>query len=493
VQHHLDALESRTLFSFSPAFAAQLAGAGSVTPADVATDAAGNLLVIGTFDGVTDFNPARQKTFDLGAANGHAFVAKYAPDGKLLWAKQFGNQWTSPLHLAVDAKGNVVVAGGYRDATDVDPDPLTARTLPAVGGADAFVLKLDPAGTLAWANSASTADEDTITGVAIDAAGYVYLAGGTHTEHLADLHLLVDADRAAEAVNSLAGATPGDGPTAFVAKFTARGKGLYHDSFGNGATEFGFAHLAADPAGNVYLAGNVFAPLGPGDTGVDLDPSPTRTRPVIGNASFLLKLDAAGGFAWAQSFAYPGITFGPLATDAAGTLYAAGVFTDTSDFNSSPRKTLALTSAGSMDGFVAKYAPTGAPVFARAIAGAFDQFAEGVAVDPASGDVLVTGRFEDRAYFNLDAATPVRLKSAGDKDLFLARYAPDGAFKEAVRFGNARGVEQPSRLATAPDGAVYLAGYHFCPDPVDFDPGPRSRKVYNSEDTGTDGYFIKLT
>src|SRR3954468_12780500 len=93
----IEAVEGRRLFSFP-------LGVGS-TGADrvvsVAADRAGNVFVTGTYQGTVDFDPGAG-TAELSGGGG--FVARYAADGTLVWARGFVG--ATPAKVAVDKDGS---------------------------------------------------------------------------------------------------------------------------------------------------------------------------------------------------------------------------------------------------------------------------------------------------------------------------------------------------------------------------------------------------
>ena len=460
----VDALEPRRLFAFDFAYAAQFVGNGDFTPTGIATDADANVYVTGIFAGTADFNFAKSKVHMLDAADGPAFVAKYDANGTLVWARQFGKGAggsATPRNVVVDAWGGVYVVGEFGGTVDLHPDNGFLANHTASGNADAFVIKLRPTGEFRFANAVATPDDETVTnGAAVDEAGNVYF-GGT----------LVHG---------------GASDRSFAAKFNGNGKAQWVDTFGDGVMTVRFHAVAVDAAGGVYLAGEA-----PG--GVDLDPSPTGSAPLAGLADFILKLDVDGAYVWTDPLAYTGDDAGitHLTTDALGNLYAAGEFRGTYDFNPSSRKTHNVTTNGHEDGFVAKYLPDGGFSFARGIGGGDHDFADGVAVDTVTGDVLVAGRFTGKAYFNREFSA-FRLYADGILfDDYLARYTADGDFVNAVRLGNAD-QDGPALLATAPGGVAYLFGTLSGATPLDLDPNARTRSLLNSDPGNTDGYLLSL-
>lgn len=124
----------------------------------VAAAADGGALLAGEFTGAVtlgDGTPA-QVTFTAGATERALFLARYAADGALAWAKRTegpGNAWARGLAAAPD--GGALVTGSLdADVTFGPGDPLAA-TLSAAGPAE-FVARWDGAGALAWARASSS-------------------------------------------------------------------------------------------------------------------------------------------------------------------------------------------------------------------------------------------------------------------------------------------------------------------------------------------------
>lgn len=90
--------------------------------------------------------------------------------------------------------------------------------------------------------------------------------------------------------------------------------------------------------------------------------------------------------------------------------------------------------SGGPDGFVAKFTADGQQLWFRSVRGPYEDMARGVTTDHL-GNVLVTGHFTDRAYFLLTPTDTVELISAGKKDVFIAKYSPDGQLLWAERAG----------------------------------------------------------
>jgi hypothetical protein len=135
----------------------------------------------------------------------------------------------------------------------------------------------------------------------------------------------------------------------------------------------------------------------------------------------------AGGPAapWARRFGGTGTDIGTAAAvDTGGNVVVTGRFMNTADFGGGGR-----TSHGGFDLYVARYAANGAHLWSRGAGGSGEESGNAVAVDP-SGNVLVTGSFQGT--MNLGGSS---LTSAGETDIFVVKYAPDGAHRWSMRFG----------------------------------------------------------
>jgi hypothetical protein len=109
-----------------------------------------------------------------GSAYIDIFLASYDTDGNQQWISQVGSSVIDVgFRLAVDGGGNIYVTG----YTTGDLDGAGAGT--NAGGADMFVARFNASGTLTRVTQIGTATNNFGSGIAVDAAGNVYLAGYT--------------------------------------------------------------------------------------------------------------------------------------------------------------------------------------------------------------------------------------------------------------------------------------------------------------------------
>ncbi len=119
------------------------------------------------------------------------------------------------------------------------------------------------------------------------------------------------------------------------------------------------------------------------------------------------------------------------------------------------------TSSGNYDAFLAKYDASGNVIWAFKIAGSGgDEEVRGVAVDP-SGDVYVTGNFNNTVDFD-PSLSSFNLTTAGGTDGFLAKYSSTGNFLWAVKFGGSSN-ENSYKMAADANGIYITGSYESIP------------------------------
>ena len=178
---------------------------------------------------------------DPGGSN--LYVARLSPDGSsLAYSGCVGGAGYSLGPFAVDAAGNAYIAGSVNPANFPLVNPLPSSSPPGQGLQRAFVLKLGPDGKLLYSTFFGSSGSVSISAIAADAAGNIYLTGLTSST---DFPLK----------NPIQPAPPSSNP-AFVAKIKADGSDLvYSTYFGGSNSDFPSA-IAADVSGNAYVAGS---------------------------------------------------------------------------------------------------------------------------------------------------------------------------------------------------------------------------------------------
>jgi len=171
-------------------FSTFLGGSQSESASSVELDAQGNIYVQG-FTSSTNFPTFHPLQASL-AGNSDAFLAKLNPSGTtLLYSTYFGGSGRDSAVGTADFSGFVWVAG-ETDSTNL---PLVNAFQPYFGNTDAFVAKVDPAGTtLFYSSYLGGGDFDSLSHIASDPDGTVWLAGLTFSQNFPTLNALQPAN-----------------------------------------------------------------------------------------------------------------------------------------------------------------------------------------------------------------------------------------------------------------------------------------------------------
>lgn len=451
-------------FGFAHGFGA---GARDVGQA-VASDAKGNVYIAGTFRRSVDFDPSSGTAKRTSNGLDDIFVAKYSPSGDLIWAKSFGGPGVDLAGgIAVDAMGNVFLAGCFHGKVDFDPG-AGQTNLRSAGEFDIFVIKLDNEGDLIWAGRMGGTGGDRAYGIALDEDANVYICGY--------FQLLSDFNPSAAKFN-LASAADRD---AFVSKLDPDGNFVWAKRVGGFDRDVVVGMDIAAANNFVYVTGYFTGKK------IDFDPGArnfTLSGGVLPDA-FVLKLNGAGIFEWAKSFGSRGAVDEGLgvAVDKDGQVYVTGCFSGTASFGPND-----LISNGGLDVFVARLDFNGRVEWVRQLGGpGNDRSMGGIALD-ANNNVYTTGEFRQNGDFNPGAAIST-LTSAGGSDIFISRISSAGNFSFAKRVGG-DGNDVALGITANPGGNVFLTGSFS--GTVDFDPDTGT-EIEISPGSGVDVFLLKL-
>lgn len=183
----------------------------------IALDAAGNAYVAGiTGSDETTFMLKAGPDLSWNGGSSDAFVAKVNPDGSLAYSGYIGGEDNDGgLGIALDAAGNAYVTGGTGSPESTFP-VREGSDMTYNGSGDAFIAKVNPAGTgLVYCGYLGGDRDEAGWGIAIDGATNAYIVGTTFSRD-PSFPVLVGPDLTAN------GAYPND-EEAFVAKLSAFG------------------------------------------------------------------------------------------------------------------------------------------------------------------------------------------------------------------------------------------------------------------------------
>jgi hypothetical protein len=142
----------------------------------ITIDQFGYIYVTGDFGGTANFGG--QTITAKGSTD--LFVAKFLPDGTLVWIEQAGNANSSAdgNGITTDPLGNIYVTGFFTGTMNFGSQSLTSS-----GGIDIFIAKYASDGTFQWAKrGGGTTGDDEGDAVTVDRFGNVYCTGYTRND-----------------------------------------------------------------------------------------------------------------------------------------------------------------------------------------------------------------------------------------------------------------------------------------------------------------------
>jgi hypothetical protein len=448
----LDAARSVTA-RFEPGFtiagASQLGIDSREQIFEVATDADGNVIIAGTYDGVTnmggDFlnsvlNPNGAPTSDI-------FVAKLDRDGGHIWSISLGSGGDNTDEIngvVVDGDGNVLIAGQYTAEMTIGDD-----TLPRDASNDTFLAKLAGAtGAPIWARGFVGPNVVRTNGLALDSNGDVIVT----------FFFKQTADFGDGVVTS------NGGDDVVIGKYSgANGAHIWSEHFGGtpvaGApADDQVTAVAVDGDDNVLVFGFFFGTINFGgsnlvQTGSDRD-------------AFLARFDGDGNHDWSRSYGSSGAVFtGAGAVTGGGDFVVGGSFSGTADFGGDPFTN--ETGDTGLDIFIARFSGAdGDHVWSQQFAGPGFKRPVGFGF-LSNGDPVVAGFYElDVDFAGIEATNAAR------RNWWVARLAEaSGAPIWLESFGDSQGAGGGvGRALAVGDGDRVHVGGDFN-DTVDFGAG----------------------
>jgi hypothetical protein len=373
-----DCLKAADILSW----AKRAGGTGHDGGRGIASYGDGSCVVTGRFIGTATFGEgeANATTLSSSADDDEFFVVKYNSNGTLAWAKhaQGTNYWDYGPGIASYGDGSCVVTGCFRETATFGEGEANETILSADYSDDIFVVRYNSNGTLAWAKRAGGKGFSEGIGIASYADGSCVVTGCfTRT------------------------ATFGEGE----------------------ANETSLSSERCDDLDDLFVA----------------------------------RYNSNGTLAWAKRAGGTGNDLGRgIASYGDGSCVVTGCFRETATFGKGEANETILFSAGDVDLFVARYNSNGTLAWAKRAGGT--DFDEGCGIASyADGSCVVTGCFMETATFCEGEANETSLSSAGEEDIFVARYNSNGTLAWAKRAGDIDW-EEGYGIASYADGSCVVTG-----------------------------------
>jgi hypothetical protein len=337
--------------------------------------------------------------------------------------------------IAVDGDGSTYVTGNaFTPGFPTTPGAFDT----SFSGSDAFVAKLNPAGSALEYSTYINAAHG--RGITVDAGGSAYVTGETSSP-------------AFPATPGAFDTTHNNGQDVFVAKLNPAGSGLdYATYLGGNSADLGYA-VAVDATGSAYITGLAFSPAYPTTPGAFDE---TKNGPGPGGPSgdardaIVTKLNPTGSGLEYSTFL--GGTLGDdgfgIAVDGTGSAYVGGLSASTA-FPTTPGA-FDTTYGGSTDGYVTKLNPGGSALdYSTYLGGTAGDQVNALEID-ASGNAYVAGGTGSAAF----PATPGAFDTThnGGQDAFVAQLDAAGSSLSYATFLGGTGTNERA-MGVAVDGA----------------------------------------
>ncbi len=341
--------------------------------------------------------------------------------------------------VAMDSSGNAYITG-FTDSTDFPTkNPVQKKY---GGGTDAFVTKINAAGTaLVYSTYLGGSDDDEGRGIAVDTSGNAYIAGVTLSTNF-------------PVVNPLQGY--GGNGDAFVTKLNADGSALTYSTYLGGSMVDDVNSIAVSAYDNAYVIGSTESTDFPTTQGA----FQTKCGGASCSDAFVTEFSSAGStLVYSTYLGGSAYEWGAaIALDPSGNAYVAG-FTTSDDFpvTIGAFQTQHANDGGQYDAFVTEFNAQGsALVYSTYLGGAGSDVALGIAVD-GSGDAYVTGATSSKDFPTKNAFQ--RKYRGGGDDAFVTKLNPAGSALVYSSFLGGTGEDAGQGMGLDSSGNAYVVGF----------------------------------
>lgn len=372
----------------------------------IASGADGSTLVTGYFTdtaifGIGEANETRLES----AGSSDIFIASYDEDGTLAWAKRAGStKGDQGMSIACFPDGSSAITGWFEETAVFGAGEANETTL-ALSGPwwGVFIARYNADGTLAWAKGGNRGEGGGISSGEDGSCVVSGRFGGTSIFGAGEEN---ETGLVAAGYNDI-----------FIARYSADGTLAWAKSAGGPHPDHSYA-VARFGDGSSVATGSfeISAIFGEGEE------NETALTAVGSVDIFVARYNADGTLAWAKRAGSKYVDWGfDIAALESGSSFVTGFFSQTATFGVGERNQTILVSAGGYAAYVAKYGAKGTLAWAKRIANTKSSFGHGMA-SYIDGSCVVTGDFGGTAVFGEGEANETDLVSAGNQDLFIARY-----------------------------------------------------------------------
>ncbi|MEO6171632.1 MAG: SBBP repeat-containing protein, partial [Arenimonas sp.] len=275
--------------------------------------------------------------------------------------------------------------------------------------------------------------------VAVDRAGYIYIAGMTVSDDFPTVGAIKPTKQ--EFSNN----------EAFVSKLNIAGNAFIYSTYfgGNAGGDDEIRGIAVDATGNVYITGITYS------TAFPLVGAIQATKGSFADA-FVTKINASGNaLVYSTYLGGNSHDYGyGIAVNAAGEAYVVGT-TQSTDFPTAAARQVANGGGGDRDAFVSKLNASGSAfVFSTYHGGAFSDYGYAIALDPA-GNAYITGETDST---NFPLASAKQAVKGTFFDAFISKISANGNTLTYSTYLGGNDYDRGFGIAVDKTGAAYVTG-----------------------------------
>jgi len=394
-------------------WAKRYGGVRSDRPNDLEIDNNGILVMVGTFQATINFNSeADPVEFSLLGGNNssmfESFLLKLEPNGNYYDAYHFRTTSTLSSNeitaLAIDSENNLIIAGFFDGAMDIDPtgDTQIINATPSFSD-DIFIMKFANVDTVLWAHKIGGIENDKANDIAIDELNNIYLTG-----HFQDS---MDFDPSEDTL--FISTTNGIAHDIFIMSLNPDGELRWAKGIGTEGGQFGDKIIYAENDG-LYVSGRF-------SNAVNFNPGGNVEiiLSAVGSTNtFLLKLDTQAEVQWARSWTFTGFFQPAFGSD--GRILVSNFFSGTVDAD--PDNTeYNLSSNGGNDFLVLCLNPEGEFIEAFSRGGAGNENSQFVQFE---NDYYTVAGISNAAFYLNPPFEESMVDVTSAQSMFFARFIP---------------------------------------------------------------------
>jgi uncharacterized delta-60 repeat protein len=230
----------------------------------------------------------------------------------------------------------------------------------------------------------------------------------------------------------------------------------------NGAAQLNYSRPGPNPDEYIFsgtISNSLHAPTGLYDVLIAAWDIQSDVHVFIESTTRVFKAPAAGDLVWAKSAGGGNLdeAFG-ITTLSDDSTVVTGAFRRTATFGKGEINETILIPTGNSDIFIARFNADGTLAWAKRAGG--ENWSRGLAISALSDDsIIATGYFCESATFGFGEPNETKLITAGNCDIFVARYEPEGTL-EWVKGSGGSITDKGTAITTLSDDSVVVTG-HF--------------------------------